>query len=109
MEAHALRADIPEAAFTLCRQVRKRRLHTRLEACVCFDICFLGASPLREVGLSAPIPRKRYGISTSIPCAEEAASAAAPSACRMWHIQQARQRLQLAGCVEAQSRPTCEA
>jgi hypothetical protein len=46
----------------------------------------------QKTGLSAPIPRKRYGIFTSIPCAEEAASAAAPSACRMWHIQQA-------GCV----------
>jgi hypothetical protein len=29
--------------------------HTRLKACVYFDICFLGASPLRGVGLSAPI------------------------------------------------------
>jgi hypothetical protein len=29
MEAHALRAGIPKAAFTPCRQVRKRRLHTR--------------------------------------------------------------------------------
>jgi hypothetical protein len=35
----------------------KSALHTRLEACVCFDICFLGASPLRGVGLSAPIPQ----------------------------------------------------
>jgi hypothetical protein len=33
----------------------KGALHTRLEAGVCFDICFFGASPLRGVGLSAPI------------------------------------------------------
>jgi hypothetical protein len=33
----------------------ERRLAYAADFCVCFDICFLGASPLRGVGLSAPI------------------------------------------------------
>jgi hypothetical protein len=52
---HALRAGIPKAGFDLCRRVRKGRLAYAAAGGVCFAVWFLGASPLRGVGLSAPI------------------------------------------------------
>jgi hypothetical protein len=65
MEAHALRAR-QRVYIRYALAYRKQPSasafgsengdwHTRLEACVCFAICLLGASPLRGVGLSAPI------------------------------------------------------
>jgi hypothetical protein len=45
----------PKYGFNICLWDENSGLHTRLATGVCFDIWFLGASPLRGVGLSAPI------------------------------------------------------
>jgi hypothetical protein len=40
MEAHALRANIPKAAFTPCRQVRNGDWHTRVNSFLPFTFSF---------------------------------------------------------------------